>query len=382
MSDIDNIETKKTETVKKTPKKSVNHPKRELNEIYLSPAPHFATPVTVRRLMLNVVIALLPIAGFAVYLYGLPALLRLVISVISTVVFESVFRLIVKRPIRAKDFSAVITGLLLALVMPSNIPIWILILSAFFAIVVGKEFFGGLGKNPFNPALIGRAFAFVSFAGPMTSWITTKASSFFGGLSGNVVALSGAASKKAVDLISTATVLSKVNPLDGVVLSVEQIASELGLAGANDLYLSLFFGNRSGSMGESPIFLILIAFVFLILTKTIDWRIPVSMLVSAALSSVALGFLAFGTPINPLLTLLSGGLVFGAVFMATDYATSPVTPMGRIIFGAGCGFLSVVIRLFGTFPEGVMFSILIMNALVPYLNKILPKKYGYVKGGK
>lgn len=348
-----------------------SEPKSELNEIYLSPSPHFFSPLNTQRLMLNVVIALIPIACFSIYLYGMKALLRLVISVVCTVGFESAFRYIIGRDIRAKDFSALITGLLLALVMPANIPIRILVLSAFFAIVIGKEFFGGLGKNPFNPALLGRAFAFVSFAGPMTTWITTNESKFLGGLSGTVKALSAGAA----DVVSQATPLAKINPIDGVVLSASEIAQELGLGSAKDLYLSLFWGNHGGSMGETPIFLILVAFVFLLLTKTIQWKITVSMIASSAILSAVLG-------IDPLLTVLSGGLMFGAVFMATDYTTSPVTPMARIIFGVGCGILTVVMRVFGSNPEGVMFSILIMNAIVPYLNNILPRKYGFVKANK
>lgn len=357
---------------------NTTHSKSSINEIYLSNSPHFVSPVTTQRLMLNVVISLTPIAVFSIYLYGLQALLRLFVSTTCTVIFESIFRALIHKDIRAKDFSAVITGLLLALVMPPTIPIWILILSAFFAIVVGKEFFGGLGKNPFNPALIGRAFAFVSFAGPMTTWATTRASHFLGGLSGKVDALS----KATTDVISQATPLSQINPVDGIVLSAADIANKLHLGSAKDLYITLFWGNHGGSMGETPVFLILLGFIFLLATKTIEWRISVSMLVSAALSSVLLGLIFLGAPIDPLLTLMSGGLMFGAVFMATDYTTSPVTPLGRIIFGAGCGFLSVVIRTFGSNPEGVMFSILIMNAVVPYLNQLLPKKYGFVKGGK
>lgn len=355
-----------------------NIAKTELNEIYLAQAPHVLSPVTTRDLMRNVIIALLPTAAFSVYLYGFSALIRLIVSVACTVGFESLFRKLIKRPVRAKDLSAVITGLLLALVMPPAIPLWILILSAFFAIVVGKEFFGGLGKNPFNPALIGRAFAFVSFAGPMTTWITTRTSHFLGGLSGKVDVLS----KATADVISQATPLSQINPVDGIVRSAADIARKLHLGSAKDLYLTLFWGNHGGSMGETPVFLILLGFIFLLATKTIEWRITVSMLVSAALSSVLLGLIFFGVPIDPLLTLLSGGLMFGAVFMATDYATSPVTPMGRIIFGAGIGLLTVIIRTFGSNPEGVMFSILIMNATVPFLNNLLLTKYGYKKGNK
>lgn len=362
-------ENEKTQAVT-PPNPSAAMPTSQINEIYLSASPHVVSPVNIQRLMLNVVIALLPIACFSVYLYSWQAVIRLIVSVACTVGFESLFRVLIKRKVRAYDLSAVITGLLLALVMPPTIPIWILVISALFAIVVGKEFFGGLGKNPFNPALVGRAFAFVSFAGPMTNWTETRASSFFGFFSGVNDALSGA------------TPLLKVNPADGVVLSTGKIAHQLGISSVNDLYLALFFGNRRGSMGESPIFLIVLACIFLLVTRTIDWRITFSMIVGAVLASVVIGYLFFGAPIDPLLTLLTGGIMFGAVFMATDYATSPVTPLGRIIFGAGCGILSVIMRTFGSNPEGVMFSILIMNALVPYLDNILPKKYGFVKGGK
>lgn len=369
MSDVtkEKIVDNANKTIKEQTK--VNQAKTSLNEIYLSNAPHFISPVNTQVLMLNVVIALLPIVAFSVYLYGLKAFFRILISVVCTVGFESAFRYIIKRDIRAKDFSAVITGILLSLVMPATIPIWILILSTFFAIVIGKEFFGGLGKNPFNPALLGRAFAFVSFAGPMTTWIKTRGSSFLGGLSGTIESLSS------LSAISQATPLTRINPIGGIVLSASEIAKSLGLKDANELYLSLFWGNHGGSMGETPIFLILIAFIFLVATKTIQWKITASMIASAFVLSFILG-------VDPLLTVLSGGLAFGAVFMATDYTTSPVTPLGRIIFGVGCGVLTVVMRIFSSNPEGVMFSILIMNALVPFLNNLLPRKYGYIKGGK
>lgn len=358
----DNLKEKATKSG--TGKPSLNLAKVEFDKVYLSPAPHFVTPVNTQKLMLNVIIALTPVCLYAVYLYGVLALMRILISIICTVGFESVFRMLIKRPVRIKDLSAIVTGLMLACVMPASIPIWMLILSAFCSVVIAKEFFGGLGKNPFNPALVGRAIAFASFAKPMTTWIETRASSFFGQLSG------------ATDALSGATPLARINPVDGIVTSAEQIAQNIGLeGGAKDLYLALFFGNHRGSMGETPIFLILISLVFLIITKTIAWQITASMLGSAVVGSLLLG-------IDPLLTLLSGGLMFGAVFMATDYSTSPVTPLGRIVFGKGCGALTVILRVFSTNPEGVMFSILIMNAIVPFLNNLLPKKYGYVKGGQ
>ncbi len=324
------------------------------NEIYLSSSPHYSVPLTTSHVMFAVVTALLPIAAFGVWLYGIPALVTIVVSVACTVGFEAGFRALTKQDIRVGDYSAVITGLLLALVLPPSTPVWMTVLGAFFSIVIAKEFFGGLGANVFNPALSGRAFLLVSFATSLTKW--TKP---FTGL----------------DAVSAATTLSYVKPGENPVLDAGAIAAKLGLTSAPDVYLKLFLGQRAGSIGESPVFLILIAFVLLVAAKVIDWRAPVSMMATA----VAVSWIA---GIDPLISLLSGGLVFGAVFMATDYATSPVTPMGRIIFGIGCGLITGLIRVAGGYPEGVMFSILIMNSVVPFLNRIIVKKYGWVKPAK
>ncbi|PIE97635.1 MAG: NADH-quinone reductase [Treponema sp.] len=349
--------------------------KSDMNEIFLAPAPHVVTPVSTHKLMRNVVIALAPIVIYSVYLYSWAAVIRICVSVLATVLFESLFRMILHRDVRVKDYSAIITGLLLALVMPPALPIWMLIVSSFFAIVVGKEFFGGLGQNIFNPALIGRAVAFMSFAGPMTSWTSTRQSGFFGGLSGEFQNSLTTASAKTVDALAGATPLWSINPIDGVITSAADLATNLGFDSKFEFYLSLLIGNHRGSLGESPALLILISLVFLLVTKTVNWRIPVSMILSSAIFAWILG-------IDPVLTVLSGGLLLGAVFMATDYVTSPVTPIGRIIFGVGCGVLTVAMRVFSSLPEGVMFSILTMNAVTPFLNKIIPRKYGYVKGAK
>ncbi len=324
----------------------------ETSSIYLSSSPHYAIPVTTRAVMFSVVAALLPIAAYGIYLFGISALITIVVSVLSAVAFESLFRLITKQENRAGDFSAVITGLMLAMVLPPAVPVWMIVLGAFFAIVVAKEFFGGLGANVFNPALSGRAFLLVSFTIPLTTWMAPRLSSV-------------------TDALSGATPLSFIKPAEGAILSATEIASKMGFASSADLYWNLFLGNRAGSLGESGIFLILIAFVILVLVKVIDWRAPLSMMATTAAVSFFAG-------IDPLLALLSGGLVFGAVFMTTDYATSPVTPTGRLLFGAGCGLITALIRIFGGYPEGVMFSILIMNALVPFLNKIITRKLGWV----
>ena len=325
------------------------------NEIFMSPAPHVVTPVKTQTLMLDVIIALLPLTAYGIYLFSIPALVRIIVSVLCCVGFESLFRLICNLDIRVKDLSAVITGLLIALVIPPNLPIWMLILGCFFAIVVGKEFFGGLGANVFNPALVGRAFMFVSFSGAMTSWIQ-PGNSFF-------------------DAMSTATPLKLINAKEGIALSASEIAKTLNLSSSTDLYTQLILGNHAGCIGETSILLILLGFAYLLFKKVIDWRTPVTMMVTAVAITAIGG-------INPILTLTSGGLAFGAVFMATDYVTSPVTPKGKLLFGAGCGLITGLIRLFSGMPEGVMYSILIMNAVVPFLNKIIPVKYGYVKPPK
>jgi len=323
------------------------------NEIYLSPAPHVVQPIATRQIMFTVVVALLPLAAYGVWLYGLPALVTIVASVASAVVFESLFRFVTKQDIRAGDFSAVITGLLLAMVLPPTTPVWMTVLGSLFAVVVAKEFFGGLGANVFNPALSGRAFLFVSFASPLTTWVTPHA----------------------VDAASGATVLSFVKGSEGALLSAEDLAARFALSSGADLYWKMFIGERSGCIGESAIFLILLSAVVLVVSKVIDWRAPVAMVVTAVAVTALAGA-------DPLITLLSGGLLFGAVFMTTDYATSPLTPAGRLLFGAGCGLITALIRLFGGYPEGVMFSILIMNAFVPFLNKIIPRKYGWVPQAK
>ena len=325
------------------------------NEIFMSPAPHVVTPVKTQTLMLDVIIALLPLTAYGIYLFSIPALVRIIVSVLCCVGFESLFRLICNLDIRVKDLSAVITGLLIALVIPPNLPIWMLILGCLFAIVVGKEFFGGLGANVFNPALVGRAFMFVSFSGAMTNWIQ-PGNSFF-------------------DAMSTATPLKLINAKEGIAMTASEIAKSLNLSSSTDLYTQLILGNHAGCIGETSILLILLGFAYLLFKKVIDWRTPVTMMVTAVAITAIGG-------INPILTLTSGGLAFGAVFMATDYVTSPVTPKGKLLFGAGCGLITGLIRLFSGMPEGVMYSILIMNAVVPFLNKIIPVKYGYVKPPK
>ena len=311
----------------------------ENNEIYLSSSPHFKKRLSTADIMTCVIISLVPICVNGIIVFGIPALLTILISTASCVVFELLFQLATKQRIRIMDCSAIVTGIMLALVLPPTTPIWMTILGAAFAVIVAKGFFGGIGSNVFNPALAGRAFMFVSFPAAMGSrWLNPH------------MKLS------MPDAISSATTLSQVK------------AGEFFANG--DTYLQMFLGNRGGCIGETSILLIVIAFIFLMIMKIIDGKATIAMVAVVAICSAIAGE-------DVLLMLLSGGLLFGAVFMVTDYATTPVTGYGRWIFGAGCGLITFLIRKFGGYPEGVMFSILIMNALTPFLNKLAGRKYGY-----
>jgi electron transport complex protein RnfD len=320
---------------------------KERKLLWLASSPHIANPVNAQALMRNVLVALAPVTVFGIVLYGVPALLVVLVSVVSAVVGEAAFRLLLKRGARVRDLSAVVTGLLLALILPPGTPLWMVALGAVFAVVVAKEFFGGLGANVFNPALIGRAFLLTSFPAALTSWSAPGSS---------------------MDAVTAATPLSVIKLGTGNP-ALEDFVQQ-GLAGGdNGMLLQLFWGNHSGSIGESSALFIIIGGIFLAVTKTIDLRAPLGMLGSAFILSAILG-------LDPVYGLLTGGLLFGAVFMVTDYVSAPVTETGKIIFGIGCGIITVLVRKFGSYPEGVMYSILIMNAATPYLNKILHKKYG------
>lgn len=318
-------------------------------KMLLASSPHAFSPVDTPRIMLSVIIALVPATAYGIYLYGLPALGVVVTSIASAVLAEFVFRKIIKASTTVGDFSAVVTGLLLALILPPSTPLWMVGLGAIFAIVVAKEFFGGLGANPFNPALIGRAFLLMSFPAAITSWTMPKG-----------IAL-------AADAVSTSTPLNMIK--QGSTLA--DVAKYFGATDTGAFYRQLFMGYRSGSIGESSILLVLLGGLFLLGIGVVQWIVPISVLGSTFLFSWLLGM-------DPVLGLLSGGIVFGAFFMATDYATRPMTQYGQALFGVGIGLITVLIRKFGGYPEGVTYAILIMNILTPYLNKLRVKKYGFV----
>lgn len=328
----------------------------------LTASPHFAAPVNTRMIMYSVLIALVPLAVWGVKLYGVPALLTILVATASALAAETLFRLLLKRDVRALDGSAAITGLLLALSLPPGVPLWMTAMGAAFGVIVGKEFFGGLGANIFNPALVGRAFLVMSFPAELTSWSVP-------GVAGNMVDAGNA-----VDAVSTATPLNFLK-MGGNMNGLGEQLAHFKLADSasyGDLLKALFLGNHGGCIGETSILFIITGGLFLMLLRVIDWRGPLAMIVTTALGALALGM-------DVPFTLFSGALLFSAVFMITDYVTSPVTPLGRLIFGAGVGAIILIIRRFGAYPEGVTFAILAMNAITPFLDKLLPRKYGTVK---
>ena len=282
-----------------------------------------------REIMLDVIIALLPALCVGVWQFGAQALIPLAVSVVSCVVFEWAYRKLLKKPDTIGDLSAVVTGILLAFTLPANCKWWLPIIGAFFAIVVVKQLYGGIGKNFLNPALAGRAFLLASYALIMGTWATP-------------LSLQGV-----VDAATMATPLSYM--YSGSALPAYYSP------------MSMFLGAVPGCIGEISALALLIGGVYLLIRKVITWRIPVSFIGTVALISLVFGKSGYGRVDWMLLNILSGGLMLGAIFMATDYATSPVTANGQLLYGFGCGVLTVLIRAFGGYPEGVSYAILIMN---------------------
>ena len=306
--------------------------------VYLSSSPHFTQGLSTQRIMLTVLVALLPECVFGVLYFGPHALAVIVTCVASCAVFEYLFQRITGQKVVVSNLSCCVSGVMLALVLPSTTPIWMAVLGSFVAMVVAKGLFGGIGSNVFNPALTGRAFMFISFPAALgATWFDP-----------------------AVDAVSSATVLSSIK-------AGTFVASP-------DVYLQFFLGSKAGCIGEVSALLIVLSFVYLLFVQVIDWRAPLAMVATVAVCTLVTGG-------DVLLSLLTGGLLFGAVFMVTDYATAPVTKPGRLVFGAGCGLVTFLIRKWGGYPEGVMFSILIMNAIVPFLNNLTSRMYGYGKRG-
>lgn len=332
--------------------------------LHISTSPHLVKGTSTADIMRNVVIALLPAAGFAVYAFGLNALFILSTSVISCVLTEHWLCKISKKESTVSDWSAVITGLLFGLTLPPTLPLWMVFFGGFISIALGKYAFGGLGYNSFNPALVGRALLQAAFPVAMTTWMPAMASGRFTHISSSVLAFPFMS--PTVDAMSGATPLSAFK-FDGVV------------ATSSDLALGLV----SGSTGETCGALIIAGGIYLAARNMMNWRIPVAILVTAYALSGLLYLLQPETFPSPLFMLFSGGLMLGAVFMATDMVGSPLTSLGVVIYGVLIGLLVVVIRIWGGLPEGVMYAILLGNAVAPHLdNLIKPRVYGTSKQPK
>lgn len=312
----------------------------------ISTTPHLQSSVDTRRIMLDVVIALLPAALAAVLFFGFNALVVMAASVAACVFFEyAACRFWFKSGNTTRDFSAVITGLLLAFNLPSSMPVGMIVLGAFMAIVVAKLCYGGLGKNIFNPALIGRVFLFISFPVQMTQWPKPAFLKFFD-----------------TDVQTAATTL-------GIIKHMDAATSATVAGGKLPSYYDMFVGNVGGCIGEISALALLLGLAYLLWRRVITWHIPFyyagTVFVITGVLWLATGDIRY----DPLTHLLSGGLLLGAVFMATDYTTSPMTLKGQVLYAVLCGMLTVVIRLYSAYPEGVSFAILIMNAFVPLIDK-------------
>lgn len=325
------------------------------NLLNVSPSPHIFGKDSTRKLMLGVVLALTPALLASIYYFGIGAIIVTLTSVISCLVFEYLIqRYIIKGATTITDGSAIVTGLLLAFNVPSNLPVIIIIIGSLVSIGIAKMTFGGLGNNPFNPALVGRVFLLISFPVQMTSWPVPS-----GFRTGYADAITGA----------TPLGIIKEGLKNGESVSrlMDQIPS----------HMQMFYGHMGGSMGEVAAVALLLGLAWLLIKKIITWHIPVSIVGSIALFTTILWLINPERNADPLFHILTGGVLLGAIFMATDYVTSPMTHKAMMIYGTGIGVITVIIRVYGAYPEGVSFAILIMNAFVPLMNTYMkPKRFG------
>jgi len=326
----------------------------------VSPNPHLHSAVSTKSLMRDVVIALLPATIVSVVCYGWVELVLVLVSVISCVFFEwAITRFLLRKPSTIGDFSAVITGLLLALNVPSSCPWWVLVTGAVIAIGVAKMTFGGLGQNVFNPAITGRVFLLISFPAYMTDWAAPAS-------------IRSAWSFGAVDAVSGATPLGLVKEGLAKGLTLDEIYVDNGFS-----YLEMLYANIGGSAGELCVAALVAGFVYLLVRRVIKPHITLSIWSTIFIFCGIFYLIDPSHFTDPVFNLLTGGMMLGSIFMATDYVTSPMSRSGMIVYGVGIGLITMLIRYFGAYPEGISFAILIMNAFVPLINKFCHnKKYG------
>ena len=322
-------------------------------KLIASSSPHIRSNEDTRSIMLDVIIALLPAMGWSIYCFGIKALVLTLVSVVSCVFFEWAYRKLMKKSCMVGDLSAVVTGMLLSFVCPVDLPWWVIIIGAFFSIVVVKQLYGGIGCNFLNPALAGRAFLLASYATAMTTWAIPKIRP---------------------DVTSAATPMALMK--EGTEEALTTLMSNYPIG-------DMFLGKIGGSLGEVSALCLLVGGVYLLIRKVISWQIPVAYIGTVAILTLIAAPAGIDNVQYMLYNVFGGGLMLGAIFMATDYATSPVTKPGQLIFGLGCGLLTCFIRRFGSYPEGVCYSILIMNCTTWLLDKyIRPVIYGAPKKEK
>ena len=321
----------------------------------VSPSPHVFGSDSVGKMMYGVVIALLPAFLFSVYIFGLSALLVNLTAVLACILSEFIIqKFLLKTPVRISDGSAIVTGMLLAFNLPSSIPLWMVAVGSIFAIGIGKMAYGGLGNNPFNPALVGRVFLLISFPVQMTSWPMPLQSRM-----------------QVFDAITGATPLGILKEGLKAGQTVPDLMQQIPDTA------KLFVGQMSGSLGEISAIALLLGFVWLLYRKIITWHIPVVIVFTIFIFTGVLWLIDPLHNATPLFHILTGGVLLGAIYMATDLVTSPMTRSGMVIYAAGIGIITVIIRVYGAYPEGVSFAILIMNACVPLINKyVKPKRFG------
>ncbi len=318
----------------------------------ISPSPHIHSDDSTKKIMYRVVYAMIPALLWSVFVFGFDALRVTLIAVIACLAFEYIIqKYLLKIKPMITDGSALITGILLAFNVPSNIPWWIIIIGSLAAVGIGKLSFGGLGNNIFNPALVGRVFMLISFPVQMTSWPVN--------------------SRSGIDAITSATPLSIIKEGISNGTPISEITEKLPST------VDMLFGNIGGSLGEISALLLIIGGLYMLFTKVITWHIPVSIIATVALVAAIFWLVNPVVYINPVYHVLTGGLMLGAIFMATDMVTSPMNPKGQIIYGVGIGLITISIRMFGAYPEGISFAILIMNAVTPLINTyVKPKRFG------
>jgi len=329
------------------PQKTRPAPKEHIPSLVVTYSPHIGTEQSIEKIMYMVALALAPACLASIYFFGLRALLVLAVSVAGCLAFEAIFIRLMQPGTDWKrttlDGSAIVTGLLLGMNLSAGAPVWMIIAGCFVAMFIGKHVYGGLGQNPFNPALVARVFLLISFPREMTKWVAARG-----------------------DVFGTVDAASFATPLN--VLKLQGAAKAMGLS-----KMGLFLGSCGGCLGETSALALLIGGVFLIALRIIRWHIPVSFIGTVFIFTGILWLVNPQKYADPFFHILTGGVMLGAIFMATDMVTSPITGAGMIVFGVGCGALTTVIRVFGIYPEGVSFAILIMNGMTPLIDR-------YVKG--